>query len=65
LVVLLFCLWEWKGREWQRLPDQDFSLVYIFKHVTVIGVYIAMFIIGFLSSTSLYYLSQFFWVALG
>ncbi|KAF8553278.1 hypothetical protein OG21DRAFT_1371125, partial [Imleria badia] len=57
LVVLLFCLWEQKGAY--------FSLVYIFKHATVIGVYIAMFIIGFLSSTFLYYLSQFFWVALG
>ncbi|KAF9238666.1 major facilitator superfamily domain-containing protein [Melanogaster broomeanus] len=39
--------------------------VYIFKHVTVTGVYITMFINGFIFFSSLYYLSQFFQVALG
>ncbi|KAF8440003.1 major facilitator superfamily-domain-containing protein [Boletus edulis BED1] len=59
LVVFLFCLWEWKGA---RLPIVP---MHIFSHVTVIGVYIAMFINGFLFFSSLYYLPQFFQVALG
>ncbi|KAH0834101.1 MFS general substrate transporter [Lanmaoa asiatica] len=59
LVVFLFCLWEWKGA---RLPIVP---MYIFKHMTVTGVYIAMFINGFVFFSSLYYLPQFFQVALG
>ncbi|KAF8549825.1 MFS general substrate transporter [Imleria badia] len=59
LVVFLFCLWEWKGA---RLPIVP---MYIFKDATVIGVYIAMFINGFLFFSSLYYLPQFFQVAMG
>ncbi|KAF8440035.1 major facilitator superfamily domain-containing protein [Boletus edulis BED1] len=59
LVILLFCFWEWKGA---RLPIVP---MYIFKHVTVTGVYIAMFVNGFVFFSSLYYLPQFFEVALG
>ncbi|KAN0079872.1 Major facilitator superfamily domain containing protein [Tylopilus felleus] len=59
LVIALFCLWEWRGA---RLPIVP---MYIFNHVTVIGVYISMFINGFLFFSSLYYLPQFFQVALG
>ncbi|KIJ64377.1 hypothetical protein HYDPIDRAFT_175698 [Hydnomerulius pinastri MD-312] len=59
LVVFLFCIWEWKGA---RLPIVP---MHIFKHVTVTGVYITMFANGFIFFSSLYYLPQFFQVALG
>ncbi|KAF8551553.1 MFS general substrate transporter [Imleria badia] len=59
LVTLLFCCWEWKGA---RLPIVP---MYIFKHVTVTGVYITMFVNGFIFFSSLYYLPQFFEVVLG
>jgi len=39
--------------------------VYIFKHSTVIGVYITMFVNGFIFFSSLFYLPQFFQVGLG
>ncbi|RDB20605.1 Efflux pump FUS6 [Hypsizygus marmoreus] len=59
LVMVLFCLWEWKGA---RLPIVP---MYIFKHMTVTGVYITMFMNGFVFFSSLYYLPQFFQVVLG
>ncbi|KAF8878955.1 major facilitator superfamily domain-containing protein [Infundibulicybe gibba] len=59
LVIVIFCLWEWKGA---RLPIVP---MYIFRHLTVTGVYIAMFVNGFVFFSSLYYLPQFFQVALG
>ncbi|KIK80219.1 hypothetical protein PAXRUDRAFT_244285 [Paxillus rubicundulus Ve08.2h10] len=59
LVVFLFCCWEWKGASLPIVP------MYIFKHVTVTGVYIAMFVNGFIFFSSIYYLSQLFQVALG
>ncbi|KAE9404712.1 MFS general substrate transporter [Gymnopus androsaceus JB14] len=59
LVALIFCLWEWKGA---RLPIVP---MYIFKHSTVSGVYISMFVNGFVFFSSLYYIPQFFQVALG
>ncbi|KAJ7099964.1 major facilitator superfamily domain-containing protein [Mycena belliarum] len=55
----IFCMWEWKGA---RLPIVP---MYIFKHQTVTGVFIAMFINGFVFFSTLYYLPQFFQVALG
>ncbi|KAA1475284.1 MFS general substrate transporter [Dentipellis sp. KUC8613] len=58
-LVAVFCFWEWKGA---RLPIVP---MYIFKHVTVTGVYITMFVNGFIFNSSLYYLPQFFQVALG
>ncbi|KAK7691326.1 hypothetical protein QCA50_004720 [Cerrena zonata] len=58
IVVLLFCLWEWKGA---RLPIVP---MHIFKHVTVCGVNIAMFINGIVFYSYLFYLPQFFQVAL-
>jgi len=39
--------------------------MYIFKHTTVTGVYIIMFINGIIFYSSLYYLPQFFQIALG
>ncbi|GLB38066.1 putative fungal trichothecene efflux pump (TRI12) [Lyophyllum shimeji] len=54
IVIVLFCLWEWKGAQLPTVP------MYIFKHVTVTGVYITMFINGFVFFSSLYYLPQFF-----
>ncbi|KAF7358961.1 MFS drug transporter [Mycena sanguinolenta] len=59
IVVAIFCLWEWKGA---RLPIVP---MYIFKHSTVTGVFISMFINGFVFFSTLYYLPQFFQVALG
>ncbi|KAG6810458.1 hypothetical protein H0H92_011807 [Tricholoma furcatifolium] len=38
VVIILFCIWEWKGAQLPIVP------MYIFKHVTVTGVYITMFI---------------------
>ncbi|KAF9257929.1 MFS general substrate transporter [Marasmius fiardii PR-910] len=57
--VVLFCLWEWKGA---RLPIVP---MYIFKHSTVCGVYITMFVNGFCFFSQLYYLPQFFQVVSG
>ncbi|KAL0579573.1 hypothetical protein V5O48_002453, partial [Marasmius crinis-equi] len=37
-VAFLFCLWEWKGAKLPIVP------MYIFKHSTVCGVYIVMFV---------------------
>ncbi|KAF5374635.1 hypothetical protein D9615_008917 [Tricholomella constricta] len=59
VVMVLFCLWEWKGAQLPIVP------MYIFKHVTVTGVYITMFINGFVFFSSLYYLPQFFQIGLG
>ncbi|KAJ7235145.1 major facilitator superfamily domain-containing protein [Mycena haematopus] len=59
IVVGIFCFWEWKGA---RLPIVP---MYIFKHSTVTGVFITMFINGFVFFSTLYYLPQFFQVALG
>lgn len=56
IVVLLFCLWEWKGARLPIVPSKNlqgrlyialtvlFVSVHIFKHVTVCGVNITMFI---------------------
>ncbi|KAJ7833188.1 MFS general substrate transporter [Mycena leptocephala] len=59
VVVAIFCVWEWKGA---RLPIVP---MYIFKHSTVAGVFIGMFINGFVFFSTLYLLPQFFQVALG
>ncbi|RPD57343.1 MFS general substrate transporter [Lentinus tigrinus ALCF2SS1-6] len=58
LVVALFCFWECKGA---RLPIVP---MYIFKQVTVIGVYITMLVNGFVFYSSMFYLPQYFQVAL-
>ncbi|TCD66867.1 hypothetical protein EIP91_000821, partial [Steccherinum ochraceum] len=57
-VVGVFCLWEWKGAKLPIVP------MYIFKETTVTGVYITMFINGFIFYSSLFYIPQFFQVAL-
>ncbi|EPT02404.1 hypothetical protein FOMPIDRAFT_1029277 [Fomitopsis schrenkii] len=59
LVVVLFCFWEWKGARLPIIP------MYIFRHVTVTGVYITMFANGMIFYSALFYLPQFFQVALG
>ncbi|KAK0491996.1 MFS general substrate transporter [Armillaria luteobubalina] len=58
ILAFIFCIWEWKGA---RLPIVP---MYIFKHATVCGVYITMFMNGFVFFSSLYYLPQFFQVVL-
>ncbi|KAF7326111.1 MFS drug transporter [Mycena kentingensis (nom. inval.)] len=62
-VVAIFCFWEWKGAKLPIVPSM--RAVYIFKHSTVTGVFIAMFVNGFVFFSTLYYLPQFFQVALG
>ncbi|KAF8161653.1 major facilitator superfamily domain-containing protein [Crassisporium funariophilum] len=59
IVVTIFCFWEWKGAKLPIVP------MYIFKHSTVTGVYITMFVNGFVHFSSLYYLPQYFQVVLG
>ncbi|KAF9445948.1 MFS general substrate transporter [Macrolepiota fuliginosa MF-IS2] len=51
---VLFVLWEWKGA---RLPIVPLR---IFKHSTVCGVYITMFINGLITFSAMFYLPQFF-----
>ncbi|KAJ3982250.1 MFS general substrate transporter [Lentinula detonsa] len=57
-VVVLFCLWEWKVAKLPIVP------MHIFKHVTVVGVYICMFSNGFVFFSALYYLPLYFQVVL-
>ncbi|PCH35751.1 MFS general substrate transporter [Wolfiporia cocos MD-104 SS10] len=59
VVVSLFCFWEWKGARLPIIP------MYIFKHITVTGVYITMFVNGMIFYSALFYLPQFFQVGLG
>ncbi|KAF8878961.1 major facilitator superfamily domain-containing protein, partial [Infundibulicybe gibba] len=59
LVIVVFCVWEWRGA---RLPIVP---MYIFRHLTVMGVYITIFVNGFVFFSSLYCLPQFFQVVLG
>ncbi|KAF5335058.1 hypothetical protein D9758_016319 [Tetrapyrgos nigripes] len=59
LVVVIFCVWEWKGARLPIIP------MYIFKHATVTGVFITMFVNGFVFFSAIYYIPQFFQVALG
>ncbi|KAL9713421.1 hypothetical protein Ac2012v2_003030 [Leucoagaricus gongylophorus] len=54
----IFVLWEWKGAVLPIVPMR------IFKHSTVCGVYIVMFINGLIIFSSMFYLPQFFQVAL-
>lgn len=55
---MTFIIWEWKGA---RLPIVPLR---IFKHSTVCGVYITMFINGLIQFSAMYYLPQFFQVTL-
>ncbi|KAJ3722812.1 MFS general substrate transporter [Lentinula guzmanii] len=57
-VVVLFCLWEWKVAKLPIVP------MHIFKHITVVGVYICMFANGFVFFSALYYLPLYFQVVL-
>ncbi|KAF8185154.1 MFS general substrate transporter [Pholiota molesta] len=59
LVCILFCIWEWKGATLPIVP------MYMFKDSTISGVYITMFINGFVYFSTLYYLPQYFQVVLG
>ncbi|KAF9475914.1 MFS general substrate transporter [Pholiota conissans] len=59
LVCFLFCVWEWKVAKLPIVP------MYIFKDVTISGVYITMFINGFVYFSTLYYLPQYFQVVMG
>ncbi|KAF9063670.1 major facilitator superfamily domain-containing protein [Rhodocollybia butyracea] len=55
----IFCIWEIKAARLPLVP------MYIFKHMTVVGVYICMFVNGFVFFSMLFYLPQFFQVILG
>ncbi|KAF8630504.1 hypothetical protein AX15_002875 [Amanita polypyramis BW_CC] len=58
-VVSMFCFWEWKGAKLPIVP------MYIFRHSTVTGVYITMFVNGFILFSTIYYIPQYFQVVLG
>ncbi|KAF8809750.1 hypothetical protein BYT27DRAFT_6516279 [Phlegmacium glaucopus] len=62
LILVVFCVWEWKGA---RLPIVPIVPMYIFKHTTVAGVYITTFLYGFIHFASLYYIPQFLQVIMG
>ncbi|KAF7300254.1 MFS drug transporter [Mycena kentingensis (nom. inval.)] len=59
VVVAVFCFWEWKGAKLPIVP------MYIFKESTVTGVFVTMFINGFVFFSSLFYLPIFVQNALG
>ncbi|KAJ3890263.1 major facilitator superfamily domain-containing protein [Lentinula edodes] len=59
VAVGMFCLWESKAARLPLVP------MYIFRHMTVVGVYICMFVNGFVYFSMLFYLPQFFQVILG
>ncbi|KAF8634502.1 hypothetical protein AX17_004199 [Amanita inopinata Kibby_2008] len=59
LILVLFCLWEWKGA---RLPIVP---MYIFGNTTVTGVYITMFVNGFIFFSSIYYVPQYLQLVFG
>ncbi|KAH8826375.1 MFS general substrate transporter [Flagelloscypha sp. PMI_526] len=58
VAMIIFCLWEWKGAKLPIIP------MHIFMHGTVVGVFIAMFINGFITYSSVYYLPEFFQIRL-
>ncbi|KAF5381917.1 hypothetical protein D9757_007573 [Collybiopsis confluens] len=59
VAVGIFCVWETKVARLPLVP------MYIFRHMTVVGVYICMFVNGFVFFSLLFYLPQFFQVVLG
>ncbi|KAJ3865081.1 MFS general substrate transporter [Lentinula novae-zelandiae] len=59
VAVGMFCLWESKAARLPLVP------MYIFRHMTVVGVYVCMFVNGFVYFSMLFYLPQFFQVILG
>ncbi|KAE9390123.1 MFS general substrate transporter [Gymnopus androsaceus JB14] len=59
VTVGIFCVWETKGAKLPLIP------MYIFRHMTVVGVYICMFVNGFVFFSMLFYLPQFFQLVLG
>ncbi|KIL63786.1 hypothetical protein M378DRAFT_106802 [Amanita muscaria Koide BX008] len=59
LVIVLFCLWEFKGAKLPIVP------LHIFRHSTVVGVYIAMFVNGFVLFASIYYIPQYLQIVFG
>ncbi|KAJ3714748.1 MFS general substrate transporter [Lentinula raphanica] len=59
VAVGVFCVWESKAAKLPLVP------MYIFRHMTVVGVYICMFINGYVFFSMLFYLPQFFQVILG
>ncbi|KAJ4471407.1 MFS general substrate transporter [Lentinula aciculospora] len=59
VAVGMFCVWESKVARLPLVP------MYIFRHMTVVGVYIGMFVNGFVFFSLLFYLPQFFQVILG
>ncbi|KAJ3553085.1 hypothetical protein NP233_g12729 [Leucocoprinus birnbaumii] len=59
VTCLLFICWEWKGAVLPILP------MYVFKYSTINGVYIVGMMSGMIRATIMYYLPQYFQVALG
>ncbi|KAJ3568841.1 hypothetical protein NP233_g5449 [Leucocoprinus birnbaumii] len=59
VTCVLFICWEWKGAVLPILP------MYVFKYSTINGVYIVGMMSGMIRATIMYYLPQYFQVALG
>ncbi|KAE9398876.1 MFS general substrate transporter [Gymnopus androsaceus JB14] len=59
VAIGIFCVWETKAAKLPLIP------MYIFRHMTVVGVYICMFVNGFVFFSMLFYLPQFFQVIHG
>ncbi|KAJ4471420.1 major facilitator superfamily domain-containing protein [Lentinula aciculospora] len=59
VAVVILCLWEYKVARLPLIP------MYIFRHMTVVGVYTGMFVNGYVFFSMLFYLPQFFQVILG
>ncbi|KAL1730473.1 major facilitator superfamily domain-containing protein [Schizophyllum commune] len=56
-LLTVLCVWEWRGASLPIIP------MYIFKVKTVAGVFIAMFINGFIFFSSIFYIPQFYQTA--
>ncbi|KAM6503005.1 Major facilitator superfamily domain containing protein [Amanita muscaria] len=59
VVTAGFTLWEWMCAKLPIVP------MYIFRHSTVIGVYITMFVNGFVFFSSIYYVPQYLQIVMG
>ncbi|KAE9398873.1 MFS general substrate transporter [Gymnopus androsaceus JB14] len=59
VAIGIFCVWETKAAKLPLVP------MYIFRHMTVVGVYICMFVNGFVFFSMLFYLPQFFQIIHG
>ncbi|KAK2464422.1 hypothetical protein APHAL10511_003570 [Amanita phalloides] len=58
-VAVAFCLYEWKAAKLPIVP------MYLFRNVTIVGVYVSMFVNGFVFFSSIYYIPQYLQTVFG